>query len=84
MAAEEWVGKALTCTLKGSSESIKGEVFTYDKSSDSLVLKDHAVKDFAAYRFLKGKDLENVKLAGNTLVPDPRDVPAVSDATIER
>jgi len=80
---QEWVGQQLAASIKGSADSIKGEVYTYDKDSDTLVIKDQAVGlQEANYRFLKGKDLENVKLTGNSRVPDP--TPLASDSTIER
>ena len=64
---------------------IKGEVYTYDKDSDTLVVKDHAVGlQEANYRFLKGKDIDpaSVKLTGTSRMPDP--TPAVSDSTVDR
>jgi len=80
---QEWVGQQLVASIKGSADSIKGEVYTYDKDSDTLVIKDQAVGlQEANYRFLKGKDLENVKLTGNSRVPDP--TPLASDSTVER
>ena len=86
MASVDWVGQDLQCTLKGSGDVIQGQVFTYDKASDSLVLKDHSIKDMANYRFLKGSLIEpsSVKLSGNTAAPDLKDIPVVSDSTIER
>ena len=54
---KEWVGQQLAACIKGSADSIKGEVYTYDKDSDTLVIKDQAVGlQEANYRFLKGKD----------------------------
>lgn len=80
----EWVGKQLTFTLKGSGESYKGEVFTYDKATDTLVIKDHTVGLHEAdYRFLKGKDVQlPVKLEGSSRVPEPS--PALEPETVER
>ena len=81
----DWVGKQLTCTLKGPGESYKGEVFTYDKATDTLVIKDHTVGLHEAdYRFIKGKDVEpsSVKLEGSSRVPEPS--PALEPETVER
>ncbi len=81
----EWVGKQLACTLKVTGDSIKGEVFTYDKATDTLVMKDHTVGLHEAdYRFIKGKDVElsSVKLEGTNRVPEP--APALEDVTVER
>ena len=64
---------------------VKGEVYTYDGASDTLVIKDHAVGlQEANYRFLKGKDIDpaSVKLSGTNRVPDP--TPAVSDSAVDR
>ena len=81
----EWVGKQLSCTLKVTGDSVKGEVFTYDKATDTLVMKDHTVGLHEAdYRFIKGKDVElsSVKLDGTSRVPEPS--PALEDVTVER
>jgi len=81
----EWVGKQLACTLKVTGDSVKGEVFTYDKATDTLVMKDHTVGlREADYRFIKGKDVElsSVKLDGTHRVPEPS--PALEDVTVER
>ena len=85
MATQEWVGKGLTCTIKGNGEVVDGEVYTYDKVTDTLVIKDHAVGlQEANYRFLKGNAIDpaSVKLTGASRVPDA--TPPVATSTVER
>ena len=85
MATQEWVGKGLTCTIKGNGEVVEGEVYTYDKVTDTLVIKDHAVGlQEANYRFLKGNAIDpaSVKLTGASRVPDA--TPPVATSTVER
>lgn len=71
-------------TLQDKTQ-IRGEVYTYDKASDTLVIKDHAVGlQEANYRFLKGKDVDpaSVKLSGSNRVPEP--TPSTSDDAVQR
>ena len=85
MATPEWVGKGLTCTINGNGEVVEGEVYTYDKVTDTLVIKDHAVGlQEANYRFLKGNAIDpaSVKLTGASRVPDA--TPPVATSTVER
>ena len=84
-ASGDWCGREVELKMKGGGEVIRGEVFTYDKGTDTLVLKENCVgQQIASYRMLKGSriDASSVKLSGVAKAPEP--LPSVSEATIAR
>jgi len=71
--------------LKDSAEVITGEVYTFERCSDTLVICENKVgSNLATYRFLKSSsiDLSTVQLSGEHIPPEP--LPPVSQATLDR
>jgi hypothetical protein len=81
----EWCGKKIVFNMKDSSDSVSGEVYTYERSSDTLVICENRVgSNLATYRFLKMSsiDMSTLQISGEYVPPEV--LPAVPQSTIAR
>mmetsp|Transcript_41304 Transcript_41304/g.64542 ORF Transcript_41304/g.64542 Transcript_41304/m.64542 type:complete len:184 (-) Transcript_41304:966-1517(-) len=82
----DWTGRDVSFSLKiQRSEPVRGEVYSYDQGTETLVLKENAVgSHIATYRMVKIKyiDLASVKLSGSPSQPEP--VESVSNEALHR
>ena len=81
----EWCGKKIVFNLKDSSETVSGEVYTYERGSDTLVICENKVgSNLATYRFLKTSsiDMSTLQISGDHVPPEI--LPTVPQSTIAR
>jgi hypothetical protein len=81
----EWCGKKIVFNLKDSSDSVSGEVYTYERCSDTLVICENRVgSNLATYRFLKSSsiDMSTLQISGEHVPPEI--LPVVPPSTIAR
>jgi hypothetical protein len=81
----EWCGKKIIFNLKDSSDSVSGEVYTYERCSDTLVICENKVgSSLATYRFLKASsiDMSTLQISGEHVPPEI--LPVVPPSTIAR
>ncbi len=81
----EWCGKKIVFNLKDSSDKVSGEVYTYERASDTLVICENKVgSNLATYRFLKSSsiDMSTLQISGEFVPPEI--LPVVPSATIAR